>query len=294
MRFHIVYRERAIRWQGNLLATAIKDCMEELGFEATINIDKVHPDYKNEALFLVDPRAAVLMEGFKWAGPVFIYNVIEAYVDPENWVRQFQSYSKGWGSKLDYVLDYSPRNVSPINSMGIKCVFAPMGYHKLFENRKEGPNIYGICFFGNWSARRRRMIGYLNKQGIKVGGQVTDEERSSGVKNANMLRSWLHLHMHQYRTTIKDNFPATRIMMLCAPNKIPVICEQCCWSPLKDGEHYIVFPKGDVKGLHRAVKNAKKSPEEMSAMAQRCYDFITTKYLFVDHLRNGFKELGFL
>lgn len=299
-RFLVVYHpKQAIVWQGDVLARAIAESLIEIGHEAEVATSTKGLDRRRH-LVLMSSASAWSVCG-DWDGPIHLYNVSEAYIQKELWLSDFKKSGRGrWvRPRFDWIWDYSPNNTETFQDMGFRSVYIPIGYHREFEI--EGlDEAYDVGFIGKIHHESRRLAA-VSRIPKKLKTSILIHQRDGrGYRKFHTqlrmrketLRTKVYLHIHSRRAG--RNFPSARIIQLGLSNRRAVVTEESCWTPdgLSSPEHYLTFPVDDWDGMIDRIKSLLSDDEARIKMARRGYEFVTTKWRMVDHIRRGLEEIG--
>ena len=280
MKFCVIDTKYNNWWQGYRVAEAINSSLIELGHESCIaeNTDGIDED---SVLIVMSIRGLTFKK--PWRGKIIAYNFHEVYSEPGKWKKKLKDRLNS-NIKIHCWFDYSPLNREVFKRLGYKYIYTPIGYHEKFELDIK-KNDYDIGMIGAINIRRNKVVEILSRK-YKVFVAKPAEGVTFDGYNEEALGAKLHLHVNRRNLS---NFPSPRIMMLCVPNKIPVISEKTDWSPLiSGGHHYEVFSNNEelLRIVDRYVRN--KSAREQ--MALRAYSYVRSEYKFIDILRSSLRD----
>ncbi len=153
--------------------------------------------------------------------------------------------------------NFSPRNSSLRESLGLKGKYVILGVANVWERRK------GLTYFLHLSERlpdecRIVLIGLNKRQKRKLPSSVIGIERTSSVKELAEYYSMADVFVN---ATLEDNFPTTNLEALACGT--PVITFDTGGSPESlDESCGRVVPKGDIVALQQAILEEKIHPKE--------------------------------
>lgn len=311
-RFYILGRRRLVRHGLWLVAHGLEHTAKELGYEARTfflnpeDVEKLPRLNDSDILcVLCDSTLRAFGKALQGVGGILcLYNFTEIVVggDEERWSIIFQESIKACGRSPDVVFNYSPLPISWFRGLGFTAIYLPLGYSPAFEmtHSRSRRTRYDASLLGNQTdknhQRRYSVIKRLKRDGFRVGSiklpkMVETEYNIKEIlkRNQELLNTALWLHVHRRKT--HQSFTDIRIVGWGMSNRLCVVSESCVWSPpFRNGVHWVVVEPHKFIGTVRALLN--HDPARRLRIAQTGYEFIKTKWRYVDHLQQALESAG--
>ena len=198
------------------LAELLLYSLKDLGFRATLGINRIEPDSIN---IIIGVHLAE--QGFikKVPKSTIILNTeqIDSLVD-----RNFELWKENifsWAEKFE-VWDYSERNILGFRHFGIENIrFLQIGFQKeLVKIEKSEMQDIDVLFYGSRNDRRMRVIEELKRRGLATHAVfgIYGDQRDELISRSKVI---LNLHFHDSKI-----FEVVRVFYLMINSKA-VVCE---------------------------------------------------------------------
>jgi hypothetical protein len=198
------------------------------------------------------------------------------------------------------VIDYTPIDAGDWRAIGMRRVFAPLGYHEQFEFDHIPDPKYDVSMLGTMGGQRssRRII--LDKfSGMSVCHPYLEDVPKINFQEASESEVDAHtqfflgagkIFLHINRKHSVDNFPDIRVIQLGFSNRRFVLMDRCEWYPsgFMPGVHCGV---ADGENLHELAREYLRCRDAMSFIANNAYYWVKTNYRLEDNWREPIKEV---
>lgn len=324
-KFYILGQQRLIRSGMWLVAKGLEHSAKALGYEARsflLNKEQIGqvPLLRDSDILCVLCHISMWYFGEELkriGGTLCLYNFSEISVGGEEttrvWWDQFQQAIDACGRSPDVIFNYSPLPISWLRKRGFTAVYLPLGYSPAFEFNpsRSTKKRYDVALLGTQihdmrsgklrkeaAVRRWKTLRSLSRRGFRVGHLPGNPKVGGGNPESNITtllqqnkdlldtRLWLHVH----RRLTHQGFTCIRIVGWGMSNRLCVLSEPCAWAPpFEDGVHWVL---AEGKQFFVVARKLLRDPARYIQIGQAGYDFVRTKWNYIDHLQRALEGAG--
>jgi hypothetical protein len=189
---------------------------------------------------------------------------------------------------FDYVFSHDPSNLTVYQKLGAEKVSSlPCAAIDPALNRKLNiPKKYDVVFMGSKTARRRKLLESVQQKGITVySPDIWNAEETNSLINES--RIVLNLHLSDLLNT------ETRVAEVLGAGSL--LLSETLSDPdlVRDGEHFVSFPQGDIDELAMRVLYYLDHETERETIATRGHDYFCHHHTFARRIQKIIDTVDF-
>ncbi len=284
----VVIPPETVNYGLDILARAICQVGEKLHFRTWEVASKLGVDHSHKEDVFIFLAPQVLPQWRHTPGYRIVFNVHPTCPGRqyhELYRRNFRTFvDLSNTGRIDAIFEYNKHTSEWMVKAGLPAFFVPVGYHESFEMAPVAPMYKkpGVFFLGTLCGNRRNWFK------CNQWAKAHDFQKCQWKRPTLIHSDGVHLNsfIRNFRT-----FLSLRVISLLLSNKCCVLSEPSDWSPLTNGQHWVV---ADLKNFQRKAEWLLENQSRRREIGFCGYEFIKKHHRLHDHFEEALTQFGIL